>query len=164
MTTTATISGAELADLLGLTRRQISELAASGTLVRAGRGRFDLKASVRNYCESQRRMIGRLDDISREARANSLQASAGLKQSQRALVESKLKRESGRYCLTEHVTIQWRKNACEFKAWALDLPPKIRHALDLNFAQLVIIEKLIDAELTRLSKLDDRAMHQEAAE
>jgi len=162
--TTATVSASELCDILGLSRTKLSELAASGTIVRVSRGRFDLRRSIQQYCESQRRVISHLDDISREARAASLTASAGLKERQRELIEWKLRRESGKWCLVEHVTQQWRANAIEFKTWALSLPPRIRNELDLTAAQLAAIENIIDDGLRRLSALDDGAAMSEAAE
>jgi len=106
MATTATIT---LAGYLGISRTAITELAVSPCPRRARQVRFEgvdswlLRASKANY---------RADDISREARA----ASAGLKQSQRELIERKVRRESGLWCLKSHVSQQWGGKCNEFRA------------------------------------------------
>lgn len=43
--------GEELAEWLGLSARQVGRLAQDGRAVRLGRNRYDLKASVKAYCE-----------------------------------------------------------------------------------------------------------------
>lgn len=45
-----TISPVGLASLLGVSERLIRDLATEGTIVRMGRGKYDLEASVRGYC------------------------------------------------------------------------------------------------------------------
>ncbi len=44
-----------LARWLGVSGKTVYELAKSGIVVQVGKGRFDLEASVRGYCEHLRR-------------------------------------------------------------------------------------------------------------
>jgi hypothetical protein len=48
------VSGEELGRWLGLTGKEVYDLAKAGTLVRVGRA-YRLEESVRRYCESLRR-------------------------------------------------------------------------------------------------------------
>src|ERR1700680_945206 len=47
-------AAAELADLLGVSDKTVREMARRGIIVRAGRGAYDLRASVRGYCRHLR--------------------------------------------------------------------------------------------------------------
>jgi hypothetical protein len=46
-----TVTAPELGDYLGLTEQAARDLARKATAVRAERGRYKLKESVRAYCE-----------------------------------------------------------------------------------------------------------------
>jgi phage terminase Nu1 subunit (DNA packaging protein) len=57
------VSTEELAEILGISRQQVNAGARAGYIVRTGRGRFDLRASVGAYCGhlrdlAQRKSIG----------------------------------------------------------------------------------------------------------
>ena len=73
-----------------------------------------------------------------------------MKEVQRAIGESKLKRESGKWCLVDHVTAQWTKNAHEVvDAMFHRVPPRCRNEMGLTLAQEGEIERIVDEELTR---------------
>lgn len=48
------ITRAELAALIGVSERMITELAKQGIVIRAARGKYQMKASVAAYCEHLR--------------------------------------------------------------------------------------------------------------
>jgi phage terminase Nu1 subunit (DNA packaging protein) len=50
----ASVTGPELADLLGVSGKTVRELAGRGIVVRARRGAYELRASVRGYAEHLR--------------------------------------------------------------------------------------------------------------
>lgn len=67
------IDGPRLAQLLGLNEREVRDLATRGLVVKFGRGRYDLAASIKKYCGHLREMaaarVGRdgLDNVSENA-------------------------------------------------------------------------------------------------
>jgi phage terminase Nu1 subunit (DNA packaging protein) len=81
------VTPTELAELLGLTVRHVQRLAQEGVIVRAGRGRYDLAASVQGYVEWLRR--GADDDI------NPPKERALLHRAQRERQEIAIGREKG---------------------------------------------------------------------
>jgi phage terminase Nu1 subunit (DNA packaging protein) len=59
------VTARALANMLGVSKKVISELAKGGIIAPAGRGRYALEASVNSYCAYLRAMTGvRADDVS----------------------------------------------------------------------------------------------------
>jgi terminase small subunit / prophage DNA-packing protein len=54
------ISGAELADLLGLTRDRVNVLVRDGVIPKTARGRYSRRAAVRGYCAHLREHAARV--------------------------------------------------------------------------------------------------------
>jgi phage terminase Nu1 subunit (DNA packaging protein) len=151
---------------LKCSRAKVAKLADMGIVIRTSRGKYDLIPSVQNAFDHYRSVAaGRSNLEVAEAKMISLKAGAALKGIQQRIFEEKLKRMSGGWVLESHVCEQWKRNANEFRTWALDQPAKILHALDLSVAQEDLIIQPIDEGLRWLSTLDDSAgMAQEAAE
>lgn len=73
------VTASALANMLGVSKKAISELAKHGIIAPAGRGRYALEASVNSYCAYLRAMAaGRGDEDAAEARARLGQAHATL--------------------------------------------------------------------------------------
>lgn len=58
------VSAAELGDLLGLSARSVTDLAAKGLAIRTGKGRYDLRGTLRAYLAHLRGLAARAGDAS----------------------------------------------------------------------------------------------------
>lgn len=57
ITEETTVSSKALADITGLSQRRIEQLAHSGLMVKSGEGRYQLKASLKNYILDQQKEL-----------------------------------------------------------------------------------------------------------
>ena len=112
------VSASELGDLLGLSVKAIATHAASKVLVRAERGRYELRASVRNYCEHMRKSAsGRSSPaIAERARLVSAQADSA---------ELKLKVARGLYLPADEVEATWSDALRRVRAGMLTVPTRV---------------------------------------
>lgn len=118
------VTVAELADFLGLSTRTVKDLAARGVLPRTGRGRYDLKASVRNYARSLRDSAALRggDDATTAARRREVEARAEKVELQNA----KTRRE-----LVPAVEVErrWTAILTDVRARMLAIPSRVRARL-----------------------------------
>lgn len=114
------VTVAELADLLGLSTRTVKQLAAEGVFPRTSRGRYDLKAGVRNY-------TGRLrdgaalrggDDATTAARRREAEARA-------AKLEVQARRMTGDLVEAAEVARRWTAILTDVRARMLAVPARV---------------------------------------
>ncbi len=73
------INGQVLAEMLGVTTRHLSNLEKSGAVVKVGRGGYDMRASVRSFCNYLRAQNSQSDEGDYEAdKARKMKADADL--------------------------------------------------------------------------------------
>ena len=122
-----TISEAELADLLGITSRQIRNLAADGVAKKAGPARYELRASVRAYAESLRAKAsrGRVKADDPELRAERLRLAAA----QAEKVELSNSRTRGELIPAREVEAAWAGILREVRAAMLAIPSRVNQSL-----------------------------------
>jgi len=138
--------------------RMVEALAAEGVLVRVARGRFDLKDSVRRYCEHLRKTAsGRAGaEQTAAARQESLQASARLKDEQQRALAQRLARERGELIARDMVTDLVRGWARFMRSQFLDLVPRARRRLGLSIEATEEFRKLVYEILTEIAKKQPR--------
>lgn len=154
------VNGPTLAAWLGVSRTRIPELAASGILVRTGRGKFDLKCSVQAYCEHQHKMLSHRDDESRAARAASLMASAGFKTAT-ANRRTAIIKDAESWIRGADVVEQWARIARELRHGFDGLPVRLQSCLpNLTPDDIEALEdgvrKALNEMADRLDPLDEK--------
>ncbi|MGY6662211.1 MAG: hypothetical protein ACXIVO_07800 [Glycocaulis sp.] len=147
------ISEAELADLFGITARQLRNLAYDGVIRKAGRGRFEFRASVRGYTESLRAKCARgrsKDDPEHKAeRVRLARAQAEKVELQNAKARSEL-------VSADEVTHAWAAILRDVRAGMLAVPSRIGTRLPaLTGHDISEIEAEIRAALERLADGND---------
>lgn len=145
-----TISESELADLLGVTSRQIRNLAADGVAKKAGPARYELRASVRAYAESLRAKAsrGRAKADDPELRAERLRLAAA----QAEKVELSNARTRGELLPAREVESAWAGVLREVRAGMLAVPSRASQSLPhLTSHDLAILDREIRDMLTEVS-------------
>ena len=154
--TSGIVSTATLAGYFGVTARTIENLASSGVLVRIERGQFNLKDSVRRYCDHMRKQAsGRAGaEATATARTKSLEASAKLKAAQTCATEARLRKQAG-----EVIEVAALENIVTgffglFRSTMLGLHPQITRSLHLPPAQDDTVRDVVYAALNQLAAAD----------
>jgi phage terminase Nu1 subunit (DNA packaging protein) len=115
MTKDNAVTAAELAWRYDCTTRQVGALAQAGIVVRIGRGRYDERASTRNYIAHLRKQAaGRVGP--------GADANAQYKAVRTRLLELRLKRESGELLDREDVCQNWAQIVLGIRAHVLGIP------------------------------------------
>ncbi|WAC26272.1 hypothetical protein [Ancylobacter sp. SL191] len=131
----------DLAGLLGIAPRTVRELAARGLVVKAGRGRYDLAASVASYCGHLREQAA--------GRAGDAQASLAVERARQAkeAADNLALRNAemrGELVPASQVTAVWSGTLRRLRARILAVPPRVNQRLPFLKAHDVAE---IDAEL-----------------
>jgi phage terminase Nu1 subunit (DNA packaging protein) len=121
-----TVNVATLSDLIGVTRRTVSDLARRGIVVRSGRG-YALAESLRRYC-------GHLRDLATGRGGESAIASgtaerARLARAQAELVETKGKKLRGELVEASAVEAEWSGVLRTVRAGMLAVPTRCQQRL-----------------------------------
>ncbi len=147
-----TVSAAELGGWLGLSTKTIATHAASKVLVRAERGRYELQASVRNYCEHLRKSAsGRNTTTSAEK--------ARLTKTQADVAEFKFAVQRGLYLLASETESNLSNTLRLVRAGMLTVPSQISVRVPdlpqdiINEIYLVVRDVLIETA----TKIGDEA-------
>jgi phage terminase Nu1 subunit (DNA packaging protein) len=148
------VTADELAALLGIAPRTVRELAGRAIVVKAGRGKYDLTASVGTYCAHLREQAaGRAGD-----------AQAGLtteraRQAKEMADNVALKNAALRRDLVSAaaVTAEWSGILRRLRARILAIPPRVNQRLPfLKQHDVGVIDAELRQALTELGQ-DDRA-------
>lgn len=120
----ANLTTSVLADLIGVSPRSITDLAKRGILVRADKGGgFDLRKSMRGYCEHLRKLAtGRGGE---SAIASATAQRARLAKAQADLAETKAAQLRGSLLDAGEVEREWSSVLREVRAGMLAVPSRV---------------------------------------
>jgi phage terminase Nu1 subunit (DNA packaging protein) len=149
-----------MAWLFDCSARQIQKLAKRGIAVRIASGRFDEKASVRNYVRHLREQAaGR---VGQDPAADGVAASVAWKEANTELVRLRLQKEAGQVVGIEEVREIWGRIARGLRQFVLALPGKIAFevptlsAFDRGVIERICRDELEDAALARGFNINDQ--------
>ena len=139
----ATGDAAELADLLSLSAKDVAKLASSGVLARDNaRGRYRLKASVKNYCENIRTAATGREGGSVTERRRLLKA-------QGDLAELRAKIDSGALLQSAEVEAGWSSTLRTVRSFTMAIPSRAAALLPhLSRADVGAIADVVHEKLT----------------
>src|SRR6266851_1216497 len=145
--TDPTVTVAELADWLGLSSRTVSQHAITGVMIRASRGRYLLKASVRSYANHlSKAATGRAATQRTDERAR-------LAKVQADTAEHKLAVSRGDYVRATDVEARWCSILRSVRSGCLALPSRIGAQIaHLTAHDITVIDGEVRAVLTELGE------------
>lgn len=138
----------EIAAILGLTTRRVSQLVAEGIIPRASRGKYDLASACKSYIVHLRRQLdgqptGAVDlaaERVRLAKVKATTAEIGLQQLQDQLIG------------VDDVVTGWGEIVVATRTELLGVPATLRaRAPHLAAADIALVDGLITAALDRLA-------------
>lgn len=144
---TATVTGEELAEYLGLTGRRVRQLKQEGIVIGAANGHYELKASIQNYIEFLKEKVDarNADQLRNDIELEKLLHERVKKRKSELMVaqlENKLHRE-------EDVERVWSNMVVATKARLLAIPVRISPLLvgedDINEIQAIIKREIYEA-------------------
>lgn len=140
------ISKADLADLLGVTARSISEITGNGILRTVGRGEYDLKGSVRAYSEWVRKARRGSNESTAAAKLRKETALA-----EKAELANAIRRRD--YVPAAEVLDTWSIVLRDVRLAILAIPGRIQAQLpDLSPADLTAIDREIRDQLAKAAE------------
>ena len=143
------VSAAELADWLGLSTKAIATHAASKILVRATRGRYALRASIRGYAEHMRKSASGRNTVASTEKARLVSAQADA-------AEHKLRVMRGEYVPAADVRAEWSDIMRTVRAAMLTVASRAGARLPhLTAADISEIDMEVRDVLTETSKEDN---------
>ncbi|MBB5576370.1 MULTISPECIES: MerR family transcriptional regulator [Rhizobium] len=147
------MTAAQLADLLGVSKRAISDFVERGIVVKTDRNRFDMAGSVQRYCEHLRMMAaGRTGDGSDALTAERARL-AREQADQTALKNAALRRE---LIAIVDVRNEWTSIGRRIRNGMLSVPSRCRQKLPhLTTYDVDLIDREIRSALTELGNEDD---------
>jgi phage terminase Nu1 subunit (DNA packaging protein) len=114
---------ATLAWLYDCSVRQINILATKGIAVRAGRGRYNVTLTTRNYVRHLREQAAAR--VGQDPTQDGVAASIELKQANAQLIQLRLRRETGELVAAHDVRDAWARVMRGIRQFVLALPGKI---------------------------------------
>jgi phage terminase Nu1 subunit (DNA packaging protein) len=144
------MSTAGMADLLVCDERTVRDLAARNLLVRAGRGLFDVAASLKIYVPNLRSVASARGGSTAQENLSEARARLAAEQADRVALQNQISR--GEMVLAEDVTARWSDICSTVRAKMLAIPTQAAAALpNMSRAELDIIDRLIRDGLTELA-------------
>jgi phage terminase Nu1 subunit (DNA packaging protein) len=141
-----TVSAAELGGWLGLSTKSIATHAASKVLVRAERGRYELRASVRAYCEHMQKSASGRGSATSDERARLVREQADAVAHKNAVVR-------GEYEKSADVETRWCNLCRAIRSGCLALSTRIGAQIaHLTAHDIAIIDREVRAVLTELGE------------
>lgn len=117
------VTAAELGRFLGLSDRGVRDLAAKGTIERAGRGRYPLQASAQAYCAHLREVAaGRGGEAATASLAAERTRLAKERADEQGMKNQRLREE---LVLSADVEREWTAILADVRAAVLALPTRI---------------------------------------
>ncbi|MTH35762.1 DNA packaging protein [Paracoccus limosus] len=121
----AEMTEAELSSFLGITASRTRTLARDGALVKSGRGRFDVRASVLSYTARMREAAGRAGNPAAGADPDALKAEKlRLTRAQADKEEARVQRERGELVEAAAVTREWASILRDLRNALLAVPSR----------------------------------------
>lgn len=154
---TVVVSTAEISEILGLSDRRIRQLEKEGALVKIGRGKYDLKASVQRYIEYIKEQGEKTEEELDLTREKTL-----LTRANRQKVELELQIMRGELHRSEDVRCVMNNMLGAFRARVLAIPsktaPQLLAQTDLAVVQDIIKKEVYEA-LQELSEYDPHVFY-----
>ncbi|WP_081629267.1 terminase small subunit [Methylopila sp. M107] len=141
-------TGAELAGLLGIAPRSVRSLAERGVVVRAGRGRYALAASITAYCESLRQTAAGRGGDEAVASLSAERYRLAREQADAMAIKNALSRKQ--LVSAFEVEKVWRETMQEVRTKLLTIPSRIQQrmsqftAVDIEAIRLELFDVLHD--------------------
>ena len=143
------VSAEILGKWLGLSSAHVASYARRGVMVRAGRGKFDLEASVRAYCQHMREAVAAQG---RPAQSGTGKQRARLAAAQAEAVELKNARQRGALVDAETVARGWEGVARTVRAGVMRIPRRAGARLALSPELVRALDDEIRDALTALGE------------
>lgn len=136
----------EIAAFLGLSSARVRTLARDGVLTKAGRGRFDTRASVLAYGERLRAQAGRRDGGGDDYKAERLRLIAAQREGQ------ELKNAQAKAELVPSIDVQreWEALATDLRAALLAIPARVAARSGLSREAAALLESEMRQALEEL--------------
>lgn len=147
------VSAAELADLLGVSKRAVSDFVERGIVVKTERNRFDMRRSVQLYCEHLRTMAagrsGDGADVLTTERARLAREQAD----QTAMKNAAMRREMISITDVRH---EWTSIGRRIRNGIMSVPSRCRQMLPhLTTFDVDVIDRELRSALSDLGEQDD---------
>lgn len=147
------VTALDLADVIGVSKRAISDYAERGIIVKTGRNRFDFRKSVQGYCEHIRTMAagrgGENVDVLATERARLAREQAD----QAAMKNAAMRKELITVAEVRH---EWVSIARRIRNVVMSVPSRCRQMLPhLTTYDVDLIDTEIRAALAELGEKDD---------
>ncbi|MCX2696381.1 MerR family transcriptional regulator [Ochrobactrum chromiisoli] len=147
------VTALELAEMIGVSKRAISDYAERGIIVKTGRNRFDFRKSVQGYCEHIRTMAagrgGENVDVLATERARLAREQAD----QAAMKNAAMRKE---LIMVAEVRHEWVSIARRIRNVVMSVPSRCRQMLPhLTTYDVDLIDTEIRAALAELGDKDD---------
>lgn len=138
-----TVNGQVLAEMIGVTTRHLSNLEKAGAVVKLERGGYDLRKSVRGFCQYLR-------DQKAEAKETGYEADKARKMAADAdLAEIEASKAAGKLVETKVIKRRWESAVVACRTKLLTIPdrtaPKVIVAPSLEAAKKILTEEVCDA-------------------
>lgn len=117
-----------LADLVGMNATTVSDLANKGTFIKAGRGRYDLRASIQSYVETLRR--GQLGRPSANAELTAQKERLATAQANK--IEMQNAQASGELIPVQDVKAEWLEIASDIRSRVLAVSSRVAAKLSMD--------------------------------
>lgn len=136
---------AELCELLGVGKGEVSRLRGEGVVIALGRDRYDAFQTVRNYLQRQRAHVGRTAPVLSAQRARVARAQA-------ETLELKLKEARGELVRAVEVERTWAEILRGVRSRVLAVPSRLRAEVSLGGATAEALDRELRAALAELGE------------
>ena len=147
-----TVSADELANLIGISARQVREWASRGVLQRSGNGRYDERESVRAYCASLR--------VSASARAGSSTLTTERTRLAREQADATALKNAiarGEMVDAKEVEFVWATVLRDVRAAMLAIPGRVASRSTFSASQLATLDQEIRLSLSDIALSEDKS-------
>lgn len=156
------ISGLELADLLGVSKRAVSDFVERGIVVKTERNRYDMRRSIQLYCEHLRTMAAGRSGDGADALTTERARLAREQADQTAMKNAAMRREMIPITDVRH---EWTSIGRRIRNGIMSVPSRCRQMLPhLTTFDVDVIDRELRSALSDLGEQDDDRSVDAAAE
>lgn len=147
------VTALDLADMIGVSKRSISDYTERGIIVKTGRNRYDLRKSVQLYCEHIRAMAAGRGGDNVDALATERARLASEQANHTAMKNAIMRREM---IPAAEVRSEWVSIARRVRSAFMSLPSRCRQKLGhLTTYDVDVIDSEVRAALVELGEKDN---------
>ncbi|KQR30503.1 MerR family transcriptional regulator [Rhizobium sp. Leaf155] len=156
------VSASELADLLGVSKRAVSDFVERGIVVKTERNRFDMRRSIQLYCEHLRTMAAGRSGDGADALTTERARLAREQADQTAMKNAVMRREMIPITDVRH---EWTSIGRRIRNGIMSVPSRCRQMLPhLTTFDVDVIDRELRSALSDLGEQDDDRSLDAAAE